>query len=67
MKSKYKKVLFSLLAFDGNIRYNIRYISSPKFLLCFFKFLFLCSTIYMYINNLLYTINSKYKENHQAP
>jgi len=33
----------------------------------FLLFLFFCSTIYIYMNNLVCIVNNKYKENHQGP
>ena len=41
----------------------------PQIPIVFFLFvcLFLCSTIYIHMNNLVYIVNNKYKENHQAP
>ena len=67
MKSKYKKVLFSLLVFGGNVRYMSLLHFSLNSYCGFFLFLFICSTIYIYMNNLVYIVNNIYKENHQGP
>lgn len=68
MKSKYKKVLFSLFAFGGNIRYiSLLRLPTNSYCVFFLLFLFFCSTIYIYMNNLVCIVNNQYKENHQGP
>ena len=66
MKSKYKKVSFSLFAFGGTVRYmSLLHLPTNSYCVFCFVFLLLCSTIYIYTNNLVYIVNNKY--NHQAP
>ena len=66
MKSKYKKVLFFLLLVE-TLDTFLCYAFPQIPIVFFFLFLFLCSTIYNHTNNLVYIVNNKYKENHQAP